>query len=258
MKVYCCQIDIVWENKSATMAKVREAVTRAKVEPGSLVVLPEMFATGFSMNVAAVHEGPTLDGERFLSELARETRAFFLGGVVTLASDGRGRNEAVVFNQTGDLLTRYSKMHPFTFGGESQHYAPGAEIVTFQWHEFVVTPFVCYDLRFPEVFRSAVRRGAEMFVVIANWPSKRLPHWIALLRARAIENQAYVVGVNRTGNDPKLAYPGRSMVIDPRGEILADAGEMEAVLSVDVSIDGVTDWRREFPALQDIHAEFVK
>lgn len=258
MKVYGCQVDTVWENRSATLAKVRELLGGTPIEPGSLVVLPEMFSTGFSMNVGAIRESLPPETEKFLMEMARTYRAYFVGGLVTLSWDGRGKNEAVVINPEGELITRYCKMHPFTFGGESQHYAPGSEIVTFQWHEFVVAPFICYDLRFPEVFRSAVRRGAEMFVVIANWPSKRVQHWLALLKARAIENQAYVVGVNRVGEDPKLAYPGRSVVIDPKGEVIAEGGDHETIVSAAVSLEAVTDWRREFPALQDIHAEFVK
>ena len=144
-------------------------------------------------------------------------------------ADGRGRNEAVVFNPEGKLICRYAKIHPFSFGGESKHYAPGTEIVSFQWHDFVAAPFICYDLRFPEVFRIATRRGAHLIAVIANWPAKRVSHWVALLQALAIENQAYVVGVNRVGNDPKLGYPGRSLIVDPQGEIVAEGSDREFV-----------------------------
>lgn len=257
MTIVCCQLDIAWENKSANYQKVRSQLEAAKVPAGSLVVLPEMFSTGFSMNVAGIHEGTPSETEEFLAATARDYGVFMLGGLVTLGADGRGRNEAVVFAPEGKLMARYCKIHPFTFGGESQHYGAGSEIVTFHWQGFVVAPFICYDLRFPEVFRAAVRRGANLFAVIANWPAKRVQHWTTLLQARAIENQSYVVGVNRTGHDPKLAYPGRSLIIDSRGEIMADAGSEEVALSVGVELDQVTAWRREFPALQDIHAEYV-
>jgi omega-amidase len=258
MKIVCCQLDIIWENKLANYQKARTLLEKAKPASGSLVVLPEMFSTGFSMNVAGVHEGKPSETENFLSSLARDIGVYALGGLVNIGKDGRGRNEAAVFGPDGKFLSRYCKIHPFTFGGESKHYEPGTEIVLFDWHGFKVAPFICYDLRFPEIFRAAVRRGAQLFVVIANWPVKRVSHWTTLLQARAIENQAYVVGVNRCGNDPKLTYPGRSLIIDPQGEILSDAGDHEGTASAEVDLAKVISWRNEFPALQDIHAEYVK
>ncbi|MCF7764789.1 MAG: carbon-nitrogen family hydrolase [Verrucomicrobia bacterium] len=254
-RVVCAQLDLVWEDKPANFDKARALLDG--VEPGSLVLLPEMFPTGFSMNVAAIGEGIPSESERFLSELARERGICLVAGLVTPADDGRGRNEAVVFDPEGKLLGRYCKLHPFTFGGESEHYQRGSEIVTFPWAGFVVAPFICYDLRFPEAFRAAVRRGATLFVVIANWPSRRVNHWVTLLRARAIENQAYVVAVNRCGSDPKLEYPGRSLVIDPQGEILQDAGDSEGCISAAMDPEVVASWRAQFPALQDIRQEFL-
>jgi len=139
-------------------------------------------------------------------------------------------------------------------GGESKNYEAGAEILTFKWHGFVVAPFVCYDLRFPELFREGARQAAQLFVVIANWPIKRIQHWVVLLQARAIENQAYVVGVNRTGSDPTYPYNGRSLIVNPHGDILVDAGSSECVISADVDLATVEAWRAEFPALQDMRA----
>jgi predicted amidohydrolase len=152
-------------------------------------------------------------------------------------------------------LARYQKIHPFTFGGESKHYEPGREIVTFDWGGFTVCPLVCYDLRFPEVFRLAVRRGVNLFAVIANWPASREDHWLTLLRARAIENLAYVVGVNRCGQDNVLSYSGRSLVIDPRGRILADAGNGPGVIHATVDVDMLRRYRAGFGALEDMRAE---
>jgi len=118
-----------------------------------------------------------------------------------------------------------------------------------------VAPFICYDLRFPELFRMAVRQGAQLYVVIANWPASRVHHWVTLLQARAIENQAYVVGVNRCGSDPKVAYAGRSLVVSPRGVILADAGGGERVLSAELDLAALQAYRAEFPVLQDMRWE---
>ena len=125
--------------------------------------------------------------------------------------------------------------------------------MTFEWRGFVVAPFVCYDLRFPEIFRAAAHRGASLFVVIALWPVKRQQHWLTLLQARAIENQAYVVGVNRVGAEPEFLYPGRSVVVDPHGVIIADAGEREHILAAALDVNVVAAWRRDFPALRDAH-----
>jgi omega-amidase len=252
MKIFCVQFDILWEDKPANYARVRELLAAEIVPAGSLVLLPEMFSTGFSMNVAAVAEGSPSATEEFLAQTARELGVFVLGGLVTRRADGRGRNQAVAFSPEGKEVARYHKMQPFTLGGESQHYAAGKEIATFSWQNLVVAPFICYDLRFPEIFRRGVRQGAQLFAVIANWPTSRVHHWLALLEARAIENQAYVAGVNRWGTDPKQAYCGRSLIVSPRGEILADAGESERVIRAEVDLAALLAYRTEFPALQDM------
>jgi predicted amidohydrolase len=252
MNIYGIQLDSIWENKAANHAKVRSLLAKASPARGSLVVLPEMFSTGFSMNVPAVTEGKARESELFLSRTAQELGVFMLGGVVTTTPSGRGLNQSVIFAPDGRELARYSKMQPFNLGGEGQHYAAGDQIVTFPWQGFTVAPFVCYDLRFPELFRAAARRGAQLLVVIASWPVKRIHHWVTLLQARAIENQAYVVGVNRCGDDPKNHHNGHSLILDPQGAILADAGEKEGIISAEVAVETVVSWRKEFPALQDM------
>jgi predicted amidohydrolase len=256
MKVACVQFDIAWENKPANYGKVSQLLKEANPEPGTLVLLPEMFASGFSMNVAAIAEGKTRETEAFLSRTAREFGIYLLAGIVTLRND-QGRNEAVVFSPEGVEIARYCKMQPFNLGGEGQHYCAGDDIVTFQWNGFTVAPFICYDLRFPELFRAAAARGAQMFAVIANWPVMRISHWVTLLQARAIENQAYAVGTNRSGADPKLAYNGRSIIVNPHGDILADAGDGEKVISADVDPETVVKWRADFPALADMRRKAV-
>ena len=256
MKIVCCQLDIVWENKIANHKKVLSLLSGASVPPGSLVVLPEMFATGFSMNVAAVAEGPDAPTQTFLARTARELRAWVLGGVVTASKAGRGRNEAVLYSPEGTEVLRYCKMQPFTVGGEAKHYEAGQQILTFPWNGFTVAPFICYDLRFPELFRAGMRRGAQMFVVIASWPVARAHHWVTLLQARAIENQAYVVGVNRSGTDPNFTYPGRSLIVTPGGEIVADAGSAEGVISAECNLDELLAYRKKLPFLEDMRPEF--
>ncbi|MDB5322297.1 MAG: hypothetical protein JWN40_3928 [Phycisphaerales bacterium] len=256
MKVIGVQLDIVWEDKPATFDRVRRLLEAQRPEAGALLVLPEMFSTGFSMNVAAIHEATDRPAEAFLRSLARDHKLYVLGGVVNLGPDGRGRNQALAFAPDGRELVRYDKIHPFTLGEEGKHYTGGDAIRLFDWESMSVAPFVCYDLRFPEVFRAAARHKARLLAVIANWPYPRESHWVTLLQARAIENQAYVIGVNRCGKDPKYAYFGRSMIVDPHSNILADAGNDEGLVTADIDPQVVENWRRDFPALLDMKARY--
>lgn len=258
MKIIGVQIDSVWENKAANHAKALTLLDKAQPPAGSLVILSEMFATGFSMNVAAIHDSDSQETQNFLSRTAADYNVFLLGGVVTKDASGRGRNEAVVYQPDGSELARYCKIHPFTLGGEKDHYVGGNSPCLFQWQGFTVAPFICYDLRFPEIFRLAVSRGANLFPVIASWPSLREDHWVSLLKARAIENQAYVIGVNRCGNDPKLYHSGHSVIFDPSGKQLADAGSEEGVIETTPDLVSLLNYRQGLPFLSDLGYEFVK
>lgn len=251
MKTILVQIDSIWENRPANHDKARELTANARPAPGSLIILPETFSTGFSMNVAVTAEpenGPT---EQFLREMAAQHQCCVIGGVVTQARDGRGLNQALAISPDGSILARYTKNYPFTFGGESEVHVAGKDVSLFEWQGLRIAPLICYDLRFPEVARSAARAGAEVLVCIAAWPVKRIQHWITLLQARAIENQAYVIGVNRCGSDPQFTYTGRSLVVDPHGIIIADAAEQERAICAEIDPAIVRDWRRQFPALRD-------
>jgi predicted amidohydrolase len=256
MQIVGCQLDVVWENKPANHNRVRALLSQTAIKPGALVVLPEMFATGYSMHVAAIAEPNGGETQQFLSGLAKELQSFVVGGVAIRGSDTRGRNEAIVFGPEGQPIARYCKLHPFTFAGEAKHYEAGEGVEIFEWHDFEVAPFVCYDLRFPEIFRQAVRCGAELMVVIANWPQPRESHWLTLLRARAIENQAYVVGINRAGSDPHVRYGGRSLIVGPRGETLAEAGDGPQVITAEIELGPLVEYRQQFPALADIRSDF--
>jgi omega-amidase len=248
MDAVLVQLDIAWEDKPANFARVRELLVANVPSPGSLVVLPEMFATGFSCNVNVTRQADSPECDDFLGRLAREFDCCVIGGVVGVGIDGLARNEAVAFGPNG-LVTRFAKIHPFR--REREVHRPGSEVVTFSWKEFEIAPLVCYDLRFPESFRTAARIGASLMVVIANWPVARIDHWVTLLRARAIENQAYVIGVNRCGRDPEFVYPGRSLVVDPHGAVLVDAGDGEKVVTAELDPVIVSKWREDFPALRD-------
>jgi omega-amidase len=252
MEVHLCQLDSVWENRAASHQRARELLGQASPAKDSLIVLPEMFATGFSTNLALTCQTAAREDEAFLRELAIRHQSTVLGGVVSPASCGKGLNQSVTFDGSGREVARYSKIQPFMLGSEGECHTAGDAVVTFQLGPFTAAPFVCYDLRFPEHFRTAVKQGADLFIVIASWPVKRYHHWLTLLQARAIENLAFVIGVNRTGNDPNFIHNGRSVVVSPHGHIIADAGEMEQVLQARLDAEVVHQWRRDFPALRDI------
>lgn len=248
------QFDLAWEDASRNEATVASWLKQRRPEPGSLVVLPEMFSSGFTMNPVAVaqpEKGPT---ETRLAEWARGHGIWVVGGLAVRHGE-QCTNEAVVWGPEGGVVARYRKQRPFTPGGESACYVPGTEPVVFEWNGIRVAPFICYDLRFPELFRDATARWRpELFVVIASWPDKRVNHWLKLLQARAIEGQAYVIGVNRTGRDPSHAYPGRSVVVDPMGEILSDAGVAEGAADAPLDIAALREYRTKLPFLDDQHS----
>jgi predicted amidohydrolase len=253
VNVLALQMDIAWENKAANYDKVAALLENARPERNALVVLPETFATGFSMNTDTVAEAQDGETGRFLARTAKQYGVCLIGGVAVRGRDERVRNQALVFSPAGERIRYYSKIHLFSPGGEARHYLPGDSPVTFQWDQWTVSPFICYDLRFPETFRQvAAAYQPELFVVIANFPARRVQHWIRLLQARAIENQAFVIGVNRVGGDPCNRYCGRSLVADPQGDIIADAGEAETALAATLELNAVREYRRALPFLDDL------
>jgi omega-amidase len=253
-RAHLVQLDICWEDKSANYLRVKSLLAEVDVQPGDLIVLPEMFDTGFSFNIdrTADNAGVT---RRFLASLAQSRNAYLYAGFTMVGADGKGRNRAHVYGPDGSVLCQYDKVHPFSFGREPEQFAPGAEVATCDWRAgeeaIVVCPTICYDLRFPELFGAGLSLGAELFIVGANWPVERAGHWKALLIARAIENQAFVLGVNRVGSDPHLSYSGGSIAIDPAGEILGEAADEQTVLTVEIDVQSLRDWRRTFPAWQE-------
>jgi predicted amidohydrolase len=262
MHAHLIQLDIQWEDRHANFERVRRLLDAVRTNPADLILLPEMFDSGFSLNVEKTADtaGETA---AFLASLAKERRCFVHAGTTATASTAdqskQGRNRALTFSPAGDLISTYDKLHPFTYGREGERFARGNRIETWQLprpHSHspaVVCPVVCYDLRFPELFRAGLARGTSVFTVVANWPAGRREHWRALLIARAIENQAIVLGVNRCGKDPHLSYLGGSIAVDAQGHVIADAGENEGVLSVELDFDRLDRWRAEFPAWKDQH-----
>jgi len=255
MKVYCVQMDLAWHDAAENRRRAQQLIRDVAPEAGSLLALPEMFASGFTGDVAAATDSPRDETAGWCTTLAAELDCTIIAGLVTTARDGRGRNQALVCGPAGEI-GRYTKIHPFRLGGEADQYQPGERPLVLDVGSGTsgivrIAPLVCYDLRFPETFREAALEGVDAFVVIANWPSKRQNHWHALLRARAIENQAIVIGINRTGSDPNLAYAGGTSIYDHNGQALLAMDELPGVASATLDLAIQRQARREMPFLSD-------
>jgi predicted amidohydrolase len=251
VRVAAIQHDIVWEDPSANFARLAPRIAEAAREGARLAVLTEMYSTGFSMHTERTAEPIDGPSARFLVDQARDHGLWVCASVPELQpGDDRPANTLVLAAPDG-VVHRYRKIHPFTYGGEPEKYAAGDELVTVEVEGVRCSLFVCYDLRFADEFWQ-LASVTDCYVVVANWPAARRAHWRTLLRARAIENQAYVVGVNRVGEGGKLEYAGDSAIIGPFGEELADSTEAtEAILFADVDPDHVAAIRTRYPFLPD-------
>jgi omega-amidase len=245
-------MDLAWEDVAENHRRALRLMEEAQTQGARLAVLPEMFCTGFSMDAQRIAQPAGGASETFLRDAAARLGLWVIASVPE-SSGPRPQNMALVVSPEGDV-TRYAKIHPFSYAGEHEHYAPGDRVVTVSIDGVRVTPFVCYDLRFPEPFRTAASE-TDAFVVVANWPDQRREHWRTLLRARAIENQAYVVGVNRVGDGGGAHYVGDSAAVAPLGETLAEGDDRESVLVCEVEPEKVAKLRARFPALADRRPE---
>lgn len=267
IRVAALQTDIAWEDPPATFARIEPWIAAAAAAGAGLAVLPEMFACGFSMNARTVQEPPDGPSTRFLQERAAEHGLWLAGSVPILPEDGPSGRAAsrqgprkprpyntLVLAGPGGELHHYRKIRPFSHAGENRHYGSGTETVTVEipaGEGFLrTTLFICYDLRFADLFWD-VAEETDAYLVVANWPEARRHHWTALLTARAIENQAYVVGVNRVGSGGGLGYAGDSRIVDPLGETLASAAGGETLLLADLDPARVRAVRKELPFLAD-------
>ncbi|MEQ8717384.1 MAG: carbon-nitrogen family hydrolase [Acidimicrobiales bacterium] len=249
IRVAAVQQDTVWEDPGANFARLAPRVDAAVAGGADLVVLCEMYSTGFSMATDRTAEKPDGPSTAFLVDQAEAHGIWMGGSIPVVVDDGLPRNRFVLAGPDGQMH-HYDKIHPFSYSGEHERFAAGDEFVTVDLGGFRVGLFVCYDLRFADEFW-ALAHDVDAYLIPANWPTKRREHWKALLVARAIENQAYVVGVNRVGTGGKLDYSGDSLVIDPFGEVIAAAAAVETTLIVDLDADRVREVREKFPFLPD-------
>jgi predicted amidohydrolase/AraC-like DNA-binding protein len=265
MKIAMTQMDVIWEDKGANLAKGEALIAQAADEGAEMIIFPEMSFTGFSMEVERMGEtkscqwkgeGVTPTAYHMLTCSERYDIAVVFGYALQVpCGDGQmtGKNCLMCVAQ-GKILAMYEKIHPFSYGEEGQHYLGGDEVVTCCYKGIPFSFFICYDLRFPEVFQ-LVSGYAEAIVVIANWPKERIAHWELLLKARAVENQACFIGVNRIGSGGGFLYEPSSMLIDPYGERV-QAQEQGELCLAELDISAAKRYRKEFPLKQDRKNKF--
>jgi predicted amidohydrolase len=234
MRIGLAQMDIIWEEPELNFIKCENLINDAKNKRVQLLLFPEMSLTGFSMNLEKLN----LSEKEILDWLAEKclTYNINIGFGYAIKEGILGRNKYVIMSDSGEILTDYIKIHPFSKAGENQKFIKGNKIVTCKIDDFIISTFICYDLRFPEIFQKASEQ-AQLIVVAANWPASRSSHWNILIRARAIENQCYIAGINRVGNG--LEYIGGSQVVDPNGKVLTTASSNEEVIVCDIDTNEV-------------------
>lgn len=250
MKLFCAQVKSVWEDPWATLEKVEPCIARASRGGGDLICFPEQFATGWDPE-SALHvqgiDGPVTGRLRLLAE---EYSIAILGSF--REETGRTpRNTCVVVSSDGEIVSTYSKCHLFSPASENLHYTRGDAIATFSIGGVECGLAICYDLRFTSLFRLYADAGVHAVLVPAAWPEARLQHWELFIRARALEYQVYVAGINTTGITPVDLYGGGSMVTDPTGGLLVRAGQDEALISCELDREYVERVRAALPVARD-------
>lgn len=255
MRVALIQMDIALGRPAENRARA-EALVRAAAAGADLVMLPEMWTTGYALadlagNLADRGDSPT---GAMLSRLAREC-GVYLGGSVAVERNGQVCNEATVYGPDGALLSRYDKVHLVPMMDEPRYLVAGNDLAVAPLDGARAGLAICYDLRFPEMARTLALRGAELLLYFAEWPAVRLHHWRTLLMARAIENQCFVLGCNRVGQDANSDFPGHAMVVDPWGNVLAEGGEDETIVRATIDLAQVAEVRTRVPVFRDRRPE---
>lgn len=245
-------MDIAWEDINENMKKAERLIKKASENKAELVLFPEMALTGFTMDINKLFlpEGEIIN---WLKKAAMNNE-INIGLGFAIKADEKGMNKYVIVSKEGEVLAKYTKIHPFSYGGENDKYYSGNEICVCGINEFKIAPFICYDLRFPEIFQIASKK-AQIITVAASWPKAREEHWITLLKARAIENQCYIIGVNRVGSGGGLQYNGSSIFVSPNGEILNDVSSEEILIIKDIELSKIKEVKDKFDIKKDRREE---
>lgn len=258
MKIVTISLDQIWENKKANISLIEGLMLDACQNKPDVVVFPEMTLTGFTMNASEFAEdfGKSIT-ITFFQQLAIKYNVNLVFGVI-LNTPQMPTNNQIVVNRLGEVVSRYEKIHPFSYSGEDCSYSKGAKIAQFNIEGVNCASTICYDLRFPELYQILSKESYVIFN-IANWPKRRVADWSLLLRARALENQCFIVGVNRTGIDGKgLLYEKSSTVISPQGTEVEAKHLTEIIDEYNIDIDSLETYRSSFPVKNDRRVELYK
>ena len=247
LKITIIQPNIHWEDIQKNLIMFAEKIKNIG-EHTDLIVLPEMFSTGFTMNAEALAEDMNGSTMQWMKDIANKSNAAITGSVI-IKENGKFYNR-LLWVQPDGTYSFYDKKHLFSMGDEDDTFTKGTKKLIVEWKGWKICPLVCYDLRFPEWCRN--NEGYDLLIISASWPDKRIMHWDILLKARAIENQAYVVGANRYGKDENnLVYTGNSAAISPYGDVLYFSSGEESVKTITLSMDNLKLLRRQYPFLKD-------
>ena len=249
MKIALFQMNIKWEDKEANFAKVENIADNAVKQGVQVLFLPEMTFTGFSMNIGVTAESDRYTVERMKSVCKKYGLAVGFGW--TEKCGNKAKNCYTVIDKNGEELATYVKIHPFSYAGEDNYFIKGDKIITFDIDDVTFSCVICYDTRFPELFQAISKNeNVKAIVIPANWPAKRAEHWKTLIKARAIENQTYIIAVNCVGEIGSVDYAGDSCVINPDGELQATAGNKEQLVCFELDYD-IENLRNNFPVKKD-------
>lgn len=261
MKIALTSMDICYEDEKKNMEICRLMVREAKLQKAEIIIFPEMTLTGFSMNMDIVaKEQENDEAVNFFKSLSKDYEIAIIFGMVRKKHDKKCYNQALMTD--GDrILFEYEKIHPFSNGGEDKYIEKGNHIVNAEYGKINISCFICYDLRFPEIFQKASKK-ADIIFVVANWPKVRIDHFNTLLKARAIENQCYVAGINRCGKDENIQYTKSSKCFDPLGNIIykkaVQVMDENMITVLDISPEVVKKVREDFGVKKDRREEFYK
>lgn len=250
MKIAMMQFSPIWESKEVNMNFIEEKTSFLDTNT-DLLIFPEMTLTGFTMN--SKEHAEEIDGKsiKFFIELSRKLKTDIIAGIIE-NDELEYFNSLFHFDKQGLIKAVYRKIHPFSLAEEDSYFKRGKDIVTTSFENHKIGLSICYDLRFPELYRLNVKDGAEVMINIANWPVKRIEHWKSLLKARAIENQCFMVGVNRIGNDPYQTYNGCTAVFKPMGDKIILSDNEEKIIYADLDFDEVKEVREKLGFINDI------
>lgn len=252
MRIACVQLNIAFGDPKENFRKVEEKVRKAAMLNAEIVVLPEMWNTGYDLtNLEEIADVNGEDTKSLLTRLAKELHINIIGGSVSTKRGNHFFNTMYVVNNIGEVIAEYDKAHLFKLMDEHLYLKAGTDKNIFSLNDVDMGGVICYDLRFPEWFRTHSLAGAKVIFVPAQWPAGRIDHWKILLQARAIENQCFIVAVNRVGEDLNNSFNGNSMVIAPWGEVLWLGAEEETIGLVEINLDEVDEVRKRIPVFQD-------